>query len=581
VTNQSSVSGSRTINFSVAANSGQARTGTITIAGQTFTVSQAAGCSYSLSATNASFQANGGTSSFRITTETGCSWNVISNTSWITVDSGNNGSGNATISFTVQPNSTASRTGTITVNGQTFTVNQANGCTYNLSSTSLNVPAAGGTGSVNVTTTAGCPRIAQSNVSWITITSAANETGNGAVTFSVAANMGSTRSGTITVGGQTFTVNQEIGCAYSLSSSSVSFLASGGNNSFNIVSGTGCAWTAVSNADWITITSGNSGSGNSTVSFSVAVNNGPARTGTITAGGQTFTVRQDTLPVLSINNAVINEGNSGETHFSFTVNLSLASSKTVSVNFATVDGTAVAGEDYSPANGTITFAPGETSKNVTVRVAGDYQVEANETFFINLTGAINAAVESEQGTGMILNDDEGGSLKFSLSNYTVNENEAAATITVLRTDGNASGVSVNYAASNGTAIGSQDYKTVSGTLSFAANETSKTFIVPIINDSINEANETVLLTLSNASGGATLGANSTSILTINDDDPLPTLSINNVSLNEGNSSTTAFNFIVSLSGETSQTVTVKYATENKTAALLCSRRDKQDSISVG
>jgi hypothetical protein len=290
--NNGTGTGSGTVTYTVQANTGIARTGTITVAGQTFTVNQSSGCSYSLSPTNASFVANGGTGSFNVVTETGCAWTATSNASWITINSGNNGSGNGTVLFIVEPNSTPSRTGTITVNGQTFTVTQANGCTYTLSSTSLNISSNGGAGSVNVTSGTGCVWTATSNASWITITSGANGSGNGTVTFSIAANSGAPRSGTITIGGQTFTVNQATGCAYSISPISTNISANGGNGNFNITSGTGCVWTATSNALWINLTGGSSGEGNGTVFFSVATNMGAARTGTITVAGQTFTIIQ-------------------------------------------------------------------------------------------------------------------------------------------------------------------------------------------------------------------------------------------------------------------------------------------------
>src|SRR5262249_29543960 len=111
-----------------------------------------------------------------------------------------------------------------------------------------------------------------------------------------------------------------------------------------------------------------------------------------------------------------------------------------------------------------------------------------------------------------------GTLQFNSSNYSVNENQGTATITVTRTGGSDGAVAVNYATSNGTATAGSDYTATSGTLSFAAGETSKTFTVPITNDTLVEGNETVNLTLSNPTGGATLGTQNTAVLTIQDDD---------------------------------------------------------------
>src|SRR5262249_43167767 len=108
--------------------------------------------------------------------------------------------------------------------------------------------------------------------------------------------------------------------------------------------------------------------------------------------------------------------------------------------------------------------------------------------------------------------------QFSGSGYSVNENQGTATITVTRTNGSTGSVTVNYATSDGTATAGSDYTATSGTLTFAAGETSKTFTVPIIDDTAVENPETVTLPLSNAPSGAALGSPATATLTINSDD---------------------------------------------------------------
>lgn len=154
---------------------------------------------------------------------------------------------------------------------------------------------------------------------------------------------------------------------------------------------------------------------------------------------------------------------------------------------------------------------------------------------------------------------------FSASAYSINENVASATITVSRTFSDTSGnrtASITYSTSNGTAIAGADYTGTSGVLNFGTNELSKTFNIPILFDTLNEGNETVNLSLSNptASGGSTasLGSPNTAVLTIIDDDPA-NLSINDVSLNEGNSGQTPFVFTVTLSNPSANSVTVDYA----------------------
>jgi hypothetical protein len=114
----------------------------------------------------------------------------------------------------------------------------------------------------------------------------------------------------------------------------------------------------------------------------------------------------DPPPALSISDVTKKEGNSGVTYFIFTVTLATASDKTINVNFATANGTATTSNgDYVAASGMLTFAPGETTKMITIQVKGDKKKEANETFFVNLLGASNATILDGQGLATILNDD--------------------------------------------------------------------------------------------------------------------------------------------------------------------------------
>ncbi|MBK6588935.1 MAG: hypothetical protein IPG22_11625 [Acidobacteria bacterium] len=295
ITGGSSGSGNGTVSYSVQPTNGPARTGTFTVGGQTFTVSQASGCTYSLAPTSTSIGSGAVGSSFALTTSnSGCTWTSVSNNPWITISGGTSGTGNGTVFFNVQANTGPARTGTITTGGQTFTIDQANGCTFALSAPSANIAAGGGNSSFTVTTVAGCSRTAVSNDAWITVTGGGSGTGTGTVSFSVQPNIGPARTGTITAAGQTFTINQGSGCTFSISPTSANASATGGNGSFALTTVAGCNWTAVSTVPWITITSGSSGSGNGDISFSVEANTLNARSGTITAGGRTFAVNQAT-----------------------------------------------------------------------------------------------------------------------------------------------------------------------------------------------------------------------------------------------------------------------------------------------
>jgi Putative binding domain, N-terminal len=210
--------GNGLIIFTVAANTGVARTGTLTIAGRTSTVTQAAAapapaCTYAIDPMSASAPAGGATGSVAVTTGSACAWTASSNAAWITVTSasGGGGTGNGTVTYSVAANTGTARTGSITIAGQTFTVTQAAAiavCTYSVSNTTLSVPAIGGTHSVEVTTGSGCSWTATRNAGWIDIVSGASGTGSGTVVFVVSSFNGMERSGTLTVAGQSVTVNQ-------------------------------------------------------------------------------------------------------------------------------------------------------------------------------------------------------------------------------------------------------------------------------------------------------------------------------------------------------------------------------------
>lgn len=116
----------------------------------------------------------------------------------------------------------------------------------------------------------------------------------------------------------------------------------------------------------------------------------------------------DVLPGLTISDVSQVEGNSGVSYFVFTVSLSIASTQTITVNYATANGTATSSgkyKDYRHASGTLTFAPGVTTQTIRIEVNGDRQKESNETFFVNLSGAVGAMLLDGQGLGTILNDD--------------------------------------------------------------------------------------------------------------------------------------------------------------------------------
>jgi hypothetical protein len=290
--------GTQTVGFQIAANTGAARIGRLTLAGQILTVTQAAPgqtCTYSINPTSLAAAATGATAStVTVTAGAGCAWTATTATSWITITAGASGSGPGSVVFNVAANPGAARSGTLTIAGQTFTVNQSTSCTYSISPTSQSV-SAGSTNNrvINVDTSSSCSWTAVSNVAWITIDRGSSDQGDGQVEYDVASNPGQARQGTITVAGHTFSVNQAgQPCSYSISSNSQSFTAAGGAGSVSVSTQSWCTWTATSNDSWIVVTQGGTGTGNGGVLYTVVPNSGKSRTGTITIAGRVFTVSQ-------------------------------------------------------------------------------------------------------------------------------------------------------------------------------------------------------------------------------------------------------------------------------------------------
>jgi hypothetical protein len=226
----------------------------------------------------------------------------------------------------------------------------------------------------------------------------------------------------------------------------------------------------------------------------------------------------DSLPGLTVSDSTVREGDSGTTDAVFTVSLSDSSGLPVSVDYATTNGTAVAGSDYVAVSGTLNFAPGETSKLVTVRVNGDRLVESDESFTVQLSNATGATIAQATATGTITNDDVVRPT-LSINDVTVTEGNSGTTdavFTVTLSQTSAQSVQVSYQTNAGTATAGKDFVSKSGTLTFAAGQTSQSISIQIVGDLASESAETFTVTLSGADNADI--ADDTGVGTIIDND---------------------------------------------------------------
>jgi ribosomal protein L35AE/L33A len=199
------------------------------------------------------------------------------------------------------------------------------------------------------------------------------------------------------------------------------------------------------------------------------------------------------------------------------------SSGPASVTFTTSDGTAIAGTDYIRSSGTLNWADGDDSdKTFNVGIIDNASSEDDKVFNLALSSWIGASSGTPSTATVTIEDDDigsAGTLQFSQTSYTVAENDNSLTITVSRANGSSGTVSVDFATADGTATAGADYTGLSGTLNWGDNDLRpKTFNISIIDDEIFEGPETFNLTLSNPTGGATLGTQSEAEATISEDD---------------------------------------------------------------
>ena len=208
-------------------------------------------------------------------------------------------------------------------------------------------------------------------------------------------------------------------------------------------------------------------------------------------------------PGFAINDVSVTEGGT----LSFTVTKTGSTSSSFSVDYATANVTAIAGSDYTAASGTLTFAAAETTKPVTVSTIDDTTVESSETLYVNLSGATGGAtITDSQGVGTINDNDTAATcngVSFAIGNAADTEGNGLA-FAVTKSGTASISCSVSYATADGTAVAPGDYTATSGTLAFAASETTKYVSVTTLINAPGESNETLYVNLSNPTNGSTI-----------------------------------------------------------------------------
>lgn len=326
-------------------------------------------------------------------------------------------------------------------------------------------------------------------------------------------------------------------CVSSISPTSGSFPASGGTGSFNVTAPAGCNWTSTSNAGFITVTSGASGSGNGSVAFSVATNTGASRSGSIVVGTRSFNITQAAggscaaTPIsvgqtvngsLATSDCPLGDGSYYDA-YSFNGTAGQTISVFMSASFDTYlilrnpDGSTLA-QDDDGGGGTNSRIP-SVSGQLTLPTTGTYTILAN-SFLANVTGPYSLTLSGSSPTLP--------TVSFGGSSYTVTEFSGRVNVVVTRAGSTAGDSTVNYATSdtaglnqcstvNGAASSRCDYTIAVGTLRFGPSESAKTLSIPIVDDAITDGTEIFTINLSNPTG-AGLGSIPTATVTIFDNE---------------------------------------------------------------
>jgi uncharacterized repeat protein (TIGR01451 family) len=278
----------------------------------------------------------------------------------------------------------------------------------------------------------------------------------------------------------------------------------------------------------------------------------------------------DERPTVTISDVTEEEGDSDH-GFGFVLTLSHPSAEATDINFQTFDGTAESDEDFSFENMLIRIEPGDTEETIFIGIFGDLFLEPDETFTVRIEGGDNVIVGDDTATGTILNDDEAPTV--SVSNASVFEGstpgENVLEFQVTLSHGREQPVTVTWSTADDTATAPGDYPASSGEVTIPASDDiftnlTATITIPVNGDTNPELDETLFVNLTGATNATIDDGQGTGTIR-NDDGALPQVFVNDVTLNEGDTGTTSFEFTVLLTRTNAEPVTVDFTTADDTA----------------
>ncbi|MGA2835769.1 MAG: Calx-beta domain-containing protein [Acidimicrobiales bacterium] len=288
------------------------------------------------------------------------------------------------------------------------------------------------------------------------------------------------------------------------------------------------------------------------------------------SSGQAMILNTAVLPGLSVGDVTIARPTTGSANAVFTITLAPASPNTVTVDYATANGTAVASTDFTSTSGTATFTPGQTTQQVTVPILADSAHTSDLYYYLDLSSPVHGQLLRSYGIGYLVDQVSPvtGQSYVTVSDAAVSTPSSGTTnavFTVSLGDASASPIYVRYSTSNSSAVSGVDYTEVRGTLAFAAGQTSKTVDVPVNASTVASTDKLFYFSISVASGPATVERSSAYGLIVNPDPNSYASVAGDVAVIKGDSGTADAVFTVQLSGPQTQTESVDYYTQDGSA----------------